>query len=59
MTGAQSIVAHYRAKGLTGPELRAAIARHARLLEPLDPGMADALEDEPLRANDYTIGRRR
>jgi hypothetical protein len=59
MTGAQSIVAHYRAKGLRGVELRNAIDRHARMLRPLDPGMAEALESEPLRAKDYTIGRRR
>jgi hypothetical protein len=42
------ILAHYRANGLTGKELRAAISRHARLLMPLDPDVSKNLRGKPL-----------
>jgi hypothetical protein len=50
MTEAQQIVAHYRAKGLSGLELRAAIARHVRLLSALDFDVAMGLYDAKLGA---------
>jgi hypothetical protein len=50
MTEAQQIVAHYRAKGLSGSKLRAAIARHVRLLSSLDMSVALALYDAKLVA---------
>jgi len=42
------ILAHYRAKGLHGKELRAAISRHSRLLRPLDPAVSELLHSKPL-----------
>jgi len=55
MTNTVEILEHYRRKGLTGAELRAAISRHARLLETFDPDVADALLDAPL--NPVLAGR--
>lgn len=42
---AGAIVAHYRAKGYRKAELRRVVARHVRLLRPLDPDVAEQLED--------------
>lgn len=45
---AREIVERYRAQGKSGKDLRVAVARHARLLRPLDLGAAENLEDFPL-----------
>lgn len=46
MSHAAEIIAHYRAKGLKGFALSQALARHQRLLEPLDPNVAQGIERE-------------
>ena len=51
MTQSAEIVEHYRAKGLTGGKLTRALAKHARLLAPLDGGVSGELFDLQLRAD--------
>jgi hypothetical protein len=53
------IIRHYTDKGLTWPELRVAIARHVRLLQPLDGQAAKALEATPLRPLRAHLGKER
>jgi hypothetical protein len=46
---AAEILRVYRARGMSGTNLRAAVGRHANVMRSLDPEVADALECLPLR----------
>jgi hypothetical protein len=47
MTPAAEVIAHYRARGLAGLQLQAAVRRHVRLLSVLD--LREALQLDRMR----------
>ena len=39
----QELIEHYKAKGLRGTALRCALAKHAKILQAMDPEVAEAI----------------
>jgi hypothetical protein len=54
---ASDIIQHYQDKNLSGPELKAALLRHAKLLDALDPAAAASIRKSRIVSAQSVGGR--